>query len=494
MENSTKATINNQAKVVILGAGPAGLAAAYELIKTSHIKPIVLEMGPQVGGLAKTLDHKGWRFDIGPHRFFSKSLEINQIWEELLPIKNLAENDDKSLLLKERSTRIYHNKKFFDYPIKLNIKNLSKFSLLTILTIAKDYLLVRFKPIKPENNLEDFFINRFGYKLYSLFFKDYTEKVWGVPCTEIPKAWGAQRIKTLSISKIISEALKNIVKPKRLTQETSLINRFLYPKLGAGQMYEAMAEEIKRQGGIIKTNHQVNAIKLQNNKIISVSVWDKINKVQTEYEGDYFISSLAIKDLILMSEATPKEIKEVAKDLGYRDFILVTLLYSKIKKTIPDQWIYIQESGLKMGRLDIFNNFSPALLKEQDKIWLGAEYFCDEGDNFWKKSDEEIITFANTELEQAGIADVDQLLDGYVYRQTKAYPAYLGSYNKFSELRSYLDNIHNLYAVGRNGQHRYNNMDHSMLTGLEAARAIINNSGKEKLWAINVEDDYHEEK
>lgn len=494
MEKSLKQAINNQAIIIILGAGPAGLAAAFELVKTTNLKPIILEADSQVGGLAKTLDYKGWRFDIGPHRFFSKSLEINEIWEGLLPIQTLEENGDQVMLEKDRSTRIYHNKKFFDYPIKLNLKNLSNFSPLVILNIIKDYLAVQIKPIKPENNLEDFFINRFGYKLYTLFFKDYTEKVWGVPCTEIPKAWGAQRIKKLSIGKIISEALKNIVKPKRSTQETSLIDRFLYPKLGAGQMYEAMAEEIKRQGGVIKTDCQVKAIKLENNKIISVSVWDKKDNTQKEYEGDYFISSLPIKDLILMSEAAPIEIKEVAKNLGYRDFVLVTLLYSKIKTNIPDQWIYVQESDLKMGRLDIYNNFSPTLLKEQDKIWLGAEYFCDEGDDFWKKSDEEIITFAKKELAQAEIAGIEELLDAYVYRQIKAYPAYLGSYNKFSHLRSYLDNISNLYSVGRNGQHRYNNMDHSMLTGLEAVRAIINNSGKEKLWAVNVEDDYHEEK
>ncbi len=493
MENDIKQPINNQSTIIIIGAGPAGLAAAYELVKTKNIKPIVLEADVQVGGLSKTLDYKGWRFDIGPHRFFSKSLEINQIWEKLLPIKEL-DDDNQILLEKDRVTRIYHNKKFFDYPIKLNFKNLSNFSLPVIINIIKDYLVVQIKPVKPEISLEDFFINRFGNKLYNLFFKDYTEKVWGVPCSAIPKAWGAQRIKKLSIGKVLSEALKNIVKPKRLTRETSLIDRFLYPKLGAGQMYEAMAEEIKRQGGVIKTNCQVNAIKIQNNKIISVSAWDKKDNIQKEYTGDYFISSLPIKDLILMSEVTPVEIKEVANNLGYRDFILVALIYSKIKTNIPDQWIYIQESGLKMGRLDIFNNFSSALLKEQDKIWLSAEYFCNEGDDFWNKGDEEIIDFAKKELEQAGITETSSFLDGHVHRQTKAYPAYLGSYDKFSQIRDYLNDIHNLYPIGRNGQHRYNNMDHSIMTGLEAARAIINGTNKEKLWKINTEDDYHEEK
>ncbi len=494
MENDKKARINSQTRIIILGAGPAGLAAAYELIKTTDAKPMLLEANSRVGGLAKTLDYRGWRFDIGPHRFFSKSLEINQIWENLLPIKDVAENTDRSLLLKNRSTRIYHNKRFFDYPIKLTFKNLKNFSPLTILIIIKDYILIRVKPIKPEISLEDFFINRFGSKLYSLFFRDYTEKVWGVPCAEIPKAWGAQRIKKLSIGKILSEAIKNIFKPKRATQETSLIDRFLYPKLGAGQMYEAMAEEIKRQGGLIKTDCQVTSINIQNNKIISVLVWDKETKTQIKYEGDYFISSLPIKDLVSMSDSAPAEIKEIGQGLGYRDFILVTLLYSKITTPIPDQWIYIQESGLKMGRLDIFNNFSPRLLKDQDKVWLGAEYFCNEDDDFWTKSDEEIITFAKAELAQAGIADTEESLDGHVYRQTKAYPAYLGSYDKFPQVRAYLDSIYNLYPVGRNGQHRYNNMDHSMLTGLEAARAIINNSEKEKLWSINTEDSYHESK
>ncbi len=525
---------SNDKIAIIMGAGPAGLAAAYELALHSDIKPIVIEMDGQVGGLAKTIDYEGWRFDIGPHRFFSKSPEINKLWEEILPKQGQLSQEDKELgrkldlsdklgapnpdeenqimLVKQRLTRIYHRRRFFDYPIKLSFSNLKKLGGWQVISILSGYIWARLKPIKPEKNLEDFFINRFGRPLYETFFKDYTEKVWGVSCQEIPKSWGAQRVKQLSVSKIISEAVKQTLKPNRKTSETSLIDSFLYPKFGAGQMFEEMAKKIITKGGIIKTSHQIIALQTEGKKIISLRVKNLQTGNEETIAGDFFLSSLAIKDLVEMMDGAARASQEIAAGLSYRDLILVALAYNhlslknktKIKTRndlIPDNWIYVQEKGAKLGRLDIFNNFSPWMLKNQDKVLIGAEYFCQEGNAWWQMSDTELIEMASTELATMGIAEKDELITGNVHRQTKAYPAYLGSYNRFSELKDYLNSWENIFLIGRNGQHRYNNMDHSMLTGLKAAQALINyqteqdlQNSKHEIWQINTEDDYHEKK
>lgn len=525
MKNETQKT------AIIIGAGPAGLTAAYELITKTDIKPIILEAGPKVGGLSRTIERDGWHFDIGPHRFFSKSRHVNQLWEEVLPLQGKPsqedmdldrkikisekagapdpEQEDRVMLSKNRLTRIYHRQKMFDYPIKLNFSNLRKIGLLRVLKILMDYLAVRIKPVKPEVSLEDFFINRFGRSLYATFFKDYTEKVWGVSCREIPKSWGAQRIKKLSVAKIALEAIKKIIHPDRETKETSLIDNFLYPKLGAGQMYEEMAKIITKQGGLIITGAKVKSIKIENNKIISLKIESSAidgGSQETEFKGDYFFSSLALKDLIEMMDNVPEKIREIGLGLRYRDLILVGLVYKKLKlknntniKTkndlVPDNWIYVQEKGAKMGRLDIFNNFSPWLLKDKNQVLIGTEYFCTAGDELWNLSDEEMVNFSAQELSKMAIADHDNLVTGYVHRQTKAYPAYLGSYDKFPDLKNYLNSLENFYSIGRNGQHRYNNMDHSMLTAIKAVASLISGEkDKTAVWEVNAEEEYHEKK
>ena len=518
----------NKKIAIIIGAGPAGLTAAYELVIKTNIQPIVLEASDRVGGLSKTINQDGWLFDIGPHRFFSKDKEVASIWEKILPLQGKPSQEDlelnrkinlsnkpkapdpattdKVMLSKNRLTRIYHRRRFFDYPIKLNLKNLKKLGIIRVIKILIGYIKIKIKPIKPEQSLEDFFINRFGRTLYQTFFKDYTEKVWGVSCQKIPKSWGSQRVKNLSITKIIIEAIKQILNPKRKTKETSLIDSFIYPKLGAGQMYEEMAKIIKLKGGIIKTGKIVNTIKLQNNKIRSIIIKDKKTQQDEECQGDFFISSLAIKDLIGMMSETPSEIKNIAAGLRYRDLILIVSVYNKLKlkndtkiKTrnnlVPDNWIYVQEKEVKMGRLDIFNNFSPWMLKNKNQVLIAAEYFCSQNDKFWKLSDQELINFGKKEFSLIGIADESDWQKSFIHRQVKAYPAYLGTYERFNEVKSYLNTIENLYSIGRNGQHRYNNMDHSMLTAIKAVDVIMaRHKNKEIIWNVNTEEDYHEKK
>lgn len=506
-------TVKNNKKVIIMGAGPAGLSAAYELVKKSDIKPVVIEMAGKVGGISKTINYNGWKFDIGPHRFFSKNDYINSIWNELLPCQkneslhdiNLL-NSKETSLLKDRFTRIYYENKLFDYPIKLNINNLAKLGFLRVLKIIIDYLFIKIKPIKKEVTLEDFFINRFGKTLYYTFFKDYTEKVWGVKCSEIPKSWGAQRVKKLSISKLITEALKNLFIPKRESSETSLVNKFIYPKFGSGQMYEKMAQVIKEGGGEIITNEEIVYVDIKNKIVKKIKTKNKTTGLNKIYEGDYFLSSLAIKDLIKISSDVSKEVKEIAKNLAYRDFISVTFIYNKLKlknkskvqtkyNLIPDHWVYVQNNKVKMARIDIFNNFSPWLLKNKSKVLIAAEYFCNENDKIWSLSDQKIIEMAKKEFSYLKIADEKEVIDAYVHRQKKAYPAYFGSYKHFDKIKIYLNSISNLYLIGRNGQHRYNNMDHSMLTGIKAAEDIIyNKNDKSSIWEVNTEEKYHEKK
>ncbi len=483
---------------IIIGAGPAGLTAAYELLAKTDIKPIILERDSQVGGISKTINYKGWRFDVGPHRFFTKSPVVSALWERILPKAKGEFLDVKRL------TRIHYQDNFFDYPIKLSLKNLKKLGLKKIGRIISGYISVRLKPIKPEISLEDFFINRFGRELYLTFFKSYTEKIWGEDCAQIPKSWGAQRIKNLSIKKIITEYFKKTLGFNYHSRETSLIDSFSYPKFGAGQMYEKMAAIITERGGQIILNSDVLALKVEGNKLISVNTWNPLTQEINNYSGNYYFSTQALQELIAKTETAPLEIKELAAGLVYRNLILVALIYDKLNISsrpnkrnsstlITDNWIYIHDEGVKIGRLDIFNNFSASLLKEEDKILLGAEYFCSAEDALWQASDETLINLAKDELERIGIAQKTDFCDGTVHRQSQAYPAYFGTYNRFAELKNYLDSISNLYLIGRNGQHRYNNMDHSILSALTAVDNIVRGQkDKSNIWAVNTEDDYHE--
>lgn len=510
--------------VVIIGAGPAGLTAAYELLKKSDIKPIILETEDFVGGISRTFEYKGNRMDIGGHRFFTKSDRVNKVWEGLMPIqgkpslddkilnnnKEFAENgpdpeiEDDVMLLRHRVSRIYFLNKFFDYPISLKPRTFINMGFLRTMSSGFGYMhSCVFK--RKENSLEDFYVNRFGKKLYSLFFEDYTEKLWGVHPSKLSADWGAQRVKGLSLGKTVLAAITKPFKHNKNKVETSLIDQFEYPKMGPGQLYTKMAAEIEKAGGKIIYKSEVNGINLSEGKI---------NKITTangeEYLCDEVFSTMPIKDLFaaIGKKNVPANVYETAVELPYRDFITVGLLLDGLKiknktkiKTlnniVPDNWIYVQERSVRMGRIQIFNNWSPYMVQDpMNKIWIGLEYFCSEGDDMWTATDNDFIDYAVGELASMGIIESkDDVLDSCRIKVKKAYPAYFGSYTKFDDVKEYLNTIPNLYCIGRNGQHRYNNMDHSMLSALIAADDYIaGKTDKSNVWNVNTEKEYHEVK
>jgi len=446
--------------VLIIGAGPAGLTAALEFLKKGDIHPIIVEQENFVGGISRTVEYNGNRMDIGGHRFFSKNNWVMEWWKTIY----------SDMMIRPRLSRILYMRKFFDYPVSLNANTIKGLGLWRMAKIGTSYLRYSLFQIKKEKNLQDFMLNRFGKELYLTFFKDYTEKVWGIPCEQISAEWGAQRIKGLSIAKTIKHALfKN-------SKETSLIDEFLYPKLGPGDLWQRAADKVLEMGGEIKFNTKIEKLNLK--------------------EYDYVLSSMPIKDLINALENVPPNIKEIANGLVYRDFITVGVLLEKLEVgNIKDNWIYVQENDVKVGRLQIFNNWSEHLVKDKSKVWLGMEYFANEGDDLWNMSERVFSVFAIAELEKIGMAKKENVLDTVVVKVPKAYPAYFGTYNKFGELKAWLDGIDNLFLIGRNGMHKYNNMDHSMLSAKEAVNAIRSGSkDKSAIWKVNSEEDYHEGK
>jgi protoporphyrinogen oxidase len=529
-------------KAIIVGAGPAGLTAAYELLQRTDIVPIILEKSGDIGGISKTVNYKGNRMDIGGHRFFSKSDRVMQWWLNIMPVqpqeeKNLTityqrrhktikteeplpkfcdpEPTDKVMLVRRRLSRIYFLRKFFSYPIQLSLDTLKKLGLGRTVGILLSYLRARLFPRKSEKTLEDFFINRFGDKLYRLFFKDYTEKVWGVSCTNISAEWGAQRIKGISIGKAIAHAAKSLYPAKRSKStdigqkgvETSLIEKFLYPKYGPGQLWEEVAKQVQERGGQILMHQDVQSILSENHTITGIEAANSQTGETTVVEGDYFFSTMPVQELIAgLKAVVPPAVQEVAAGLQYRDFITVGVLLRKMpppdekssknaKKILPDTWIYIQERDVKVGRLQIFNNWSPYMVKDANTVWVGMEYFCNKGDDFWSMSDEEIKATAFTELTKMDLATAEDLLDSTVLRVEKTYPAYFGTYSRFGEIRAFTDQFVNLFLVGRNGMHKYNNSDHSMLTAMVAVDNIAEGvTTKGNIWSINTEQEYHEEK
>ncbi len=514
----------SQKTAIIIGAGPAGLTAAYELLRTTDIRPLILEESEFIGGISRTAEHNGNRMDIGGHRFFSKNDKVNQIWQELMPLQGAPafddlktgtekelnptgpdpEADERVLLLRNRVSRIYYLRKFFDYPISLKPETFINMGLPRTFKAGMGYLKSCVTK-KEETSLENFYINRFGRPLYEMFFEDYTEKLWGISPKHIAADWGAQRVKGLSLTKAVINVLTKPFKSKNET-ETSLIEQFYYPKKGPGQLWEALADEIEKMGGKILCNNRVKAINLEGKTIRSIGAQTPEGLV--EYTADYYISTMPVKDLVDgMGEEVPNTVRDVAINLPYRDFMTVGVLVNKLllqnktkHKTIgnivPDCWIYIQERDVKLGRLQIFNNWSPYMVKDpENTVWVGLEYFCNEGDEYWSMTDKEFTAFALDELEKIGIIDKSDVLDTIRLRVKKAYPAYFGTYNEFHKVREYLDGIDNLYCIGRNGMHRYNNMDHSMLTAIEAVNCIRDNSlSKSRIWDVNTEQEYHEEK
>ncbi len=509
---------------IIIGAGPAGLTAAYKLLKETDIIPLILEESDYIGGISRTAEHNGNRMDLGGHRFFSKSKEANDIWQELMPLqgkpsyddiktnteKDLSngtadpEKDEKMLLTRNRVSRIFYLRKFFDYPISLKPETFINMGLSRTLKAGFGYIGSCVKKL-PETSLENFYINRFGRPLYEMFFEDYTEKLWGINPSGISADWGAQRVKGLSLIKAVLNVLTKPFKGKNAT-ETSLIEQFYYPKKGPGQLWEAMAEEIIKSGGVILKSHRVTRIKTENKNITGITAESSDGK--KEFSADYYLSTMPVKDLIDgMGDDVPLIVREIATALPYRDFITVGLLVNKLlleNKTshktlgniVPDCWIYIQERDVKIGRLQIFNNWSPYMVKDPDNtVFIGLEYFCSEGDEFWQMSDEDFINFAVDELQKIDIINKEDVLDSIRIKVKKAYPAYFGSYEQFSKVREYLDSVTNLFCIGRNGMHRYNNMDHSMLTAIEAVKNIKTGSqDKSNIWNVNTEQEYHEEK
>ncbi len=526
---------NTSATVIIIGGGPAGLTAALEFTRRSHIKPIVIEALDIVGGISRTIEYKGYRMDIGGHRFFSKSDWVMNWWQEILPVQQepckagdpvqisyqnqqreitpipaTTERDsDKAMLVRKRLSRIYYLRKFFDYPIKLSANTLINLGIVRVTRIGISYTLAMLFPRKQERTLEDFLINRFGTEIYKTFFKDYTEKVWGVPCEQISAEWGAQRIKGLSITKAIIHALKTPLQKGSIAQKntnTSLIEHFLYPKLGPGQLWEEVARQVQERGGELLLKHSVTEISIESGQARTVTI-QAPDGTQRQITADYVISTMPVKELIsAMGDTPPDEVKQIASALPYRDFITVGLLLNRMKKNVrslssqtnecpPDNWVYVQESDVLLGRIQVFNNWSPHLVADPDKVWLGLEYFCQEGDALWRRSEAEMTQLAIEELEQIGLIDAHDVLDSHVVKVPKTYPAYFGAYQDFGKIRTFVDTIPNLFLIGRNGMHRYNNQDHSMLTAKLAVDAILAGKiDKAEIWDVNIDDEYHEEK
>ncbi len=513
---------------IIIGAGPAGLTAAYELLERTQVKPIVLEMTGDLGGISKTVEYKGNRIDIGGHRFFSKSDWVMNWWQGILPLQTALASDDRLLgrelplsqapqpadpekqdlvmLIRKRLSRIFFLGKFFDYPVTLNGNTLANLGLTRILRIAWSYLLIRLFPIRREKSLEDFFTNRFGRELYLTFFKDYTEKVWGVPCSRIPSEWGAQRVKGLSITKVLWHALRNLVRPDasvgQKSTETTLISQFLYPKLGPGQLWEEVARRIRERGGEIRLRQQVTGLTRDGRRVTGVTGRDPGTGQPFALTGDYVISTMPVPELIrALGEGVPAEIREVSEGLQFRDFVTVGLLVQRLKiknqtkirtlhELVPDNWIYIQEREVRLGRLQIFNNWSPYLVADDRLVWLGLEYFCNEGDELWIRSDPEFARFAAAELARINVIAAEDVLDSVVIRMPKTYPCYFGTYDRIKIVQDYADTFPNLFLIGRNGMHRYNNQAHSMLTAKTAVDNIQRGlDTKENLWALNIEED-----
>jgi protoporphyrinogen oxidase len=517
---------------VIAGAGPAGLTAGLELLRRSDIVPVVLEADGQVGGISKTVEYRGNRMDLGGHRFFSKSDWVMRWWQEILPVAagqsaagetlrinyqgqsrdftpdaRAAAGADAVMLVRQRLSRIFYRRRFFDYPLKLNVGTVRNMGLLETLRVGLSYGQSQLRHRAPEATLEDFFINRFGDRLYRTFFKAYTEKVWGVSCREISSEWGAQRIKGLSVTKAITNAItanfRTAADTAQKHTETSLIERFLYPKFGPGQMWEEVARQIASRGGAIHLRQRIVGIEHHGGVVSAVTVRDACGAVR-RVACDFLVSTMPVSELTAMLRPDDSHVLRVAGELPYRDFMTVGLLVRRMKSNgtgrpaangmPPDNWIYIQEPDVRIGRLQVFNNWSPALVADPATIWLGLEYFCDQGDDLWSMDDGRFIDFAARELEQIGMLDRREVLDATVVRVPKAYPAYFGRYGEFGRIRGYLDQFANLYPVGRNGMHRYNNQDHSMLAANGAVDAIIDGGrGKTAIWQINAEDSYHEE-
>ncbi|MEI8229681.1 MAG: NAD(P)/FAD-dependent oxidoreductase [Candidatus Peregrinibacteria bacterium] len=539
---------------IIAGAGPAGLTAAYELLKRTDIHPIVCEETETIGGISQTYVYKGNRIDIGGHRFFSKSDRVMKWWFNILPpqgkpsadtiekhheIEYVAESileylcpecistpsaqstiptsvlrtspdpetENDVLLQRPRLSRIYHRHHFFPYPISITLSVAFRLGFFNTFMITLSYMKAQLFPLKDETYLDAFFRNRFGRRLYETFFRDYTEKVWGIPCSQIRADWGAQRIKGLSLRRAVLHALQDLLssefKKKQQERETSLISRFYYPKFGPGQMWETVAAQIQTCGGEVKMHCRVCGVHTHHGVVTSVTVEDVQTGHREEIACDYFFSTMPVKHLIgMMSPHPPHHVVEVAEGLPYRDFLTIGLLLKKlcvregrsVSTAVPDNWIYIQEAGVRVGRVQIFNNWSPYMVADRKStVWIGLEYFVNEGGDLWVMDDQKLIDLGIGEMENIHFLKKEDILDACVLRMPKAYPAYFGSYPQLSVVQQFVEQYPNLFLIGRNGMHRYNNQDHSMLTAMIAVDNIVaGRTDSSNLWEVNIDDDYHE--
>jgi protoporphyrinogen oxidase len=464
-------------RVVCIGAGPAGLTAAYQLAKKGDARVTVLEASTMLGGISQTAQYKGYRFDIGGHRFFTKYAPVEALWHEIL---------GDEFIQVPRQSRIHYRGRYFDYPLKAG-NALAGLGIWQAVLILQSYLRAKIWPNPVEENFEQWVSNRFGTRLYNIFFKTYTEKVWGIPCTEIRAEWAAQRIQNLSLAKAIINATAI---NKRSTKIKSLIDRFQYPRLGPGQMWEMCAEKLVAMGGEVRMQHKVEAIEHANGRVRALRVRTPAGTLRIE--GEHFISTMPIRSLIRAFDPKPPDaILQAGDGLRYRDFVVVALILEQ-EKLFTDNWIYIHTPGVKVGRIQNFNNWSIDMVPDKGRTCLGMEYFCFEGDGLWTSKDEDLIRLATEELGKLGLADVKLVVDGTVVRMPKAYPIYDAAYREnLDRTREFLDAIPNLHPVGRNGMHKYNNQDHSMLT---AMMVVWNMYGaKHDVWAVNTDFEYHEE-
>ena len=464
--------------VVIIGAGPAGLTAAYQLMK-ENIKSIVLEQSDKVGGISRTETYKGYRFDIGGHRFFTKVTEVKQLWYEVM---------GDEFIKVPRMSRIYYKGKFFNYPLTLfnTLQNIGIVnSALILLSYFKAKVQARMRSNWVAENFEEWVTDRFGRRLYETFFKTYTEKVWGIPCTQIRADWAAQRIQGMSLKRAVINALFGSQNAK------SLIKEFDYPLLGPGMMWERFQEKVESQGSPVLMETQVTRVEREGNRIKSITVLQADKTIQIT--GADFISTMPVTALLhRMDPQPPEHVLEAARGLKYRDFLIVSLIIDE-KDLFPDNWIYIHSPEFKVGRIQNFKNWSPAMVPDASYTCLGMEYFCSQGDELWEMSDSKLIELASREVVNLGlVSNINKIEDGTVIRQYKAYPVYDGEYQKHLKvIQTYLEGFENLQTVGRNGMHRYNNQDHSMLTGMLAVKNILGEN--HDLWNVNTERSYHEE-
>lgn len=542
----------SQKIAIIAGAGPAGLTAAYELLKRTDIRPVVLEMTDAIGGIAQTFNYKGNRIDIGGHRFFSKVDRVMDWWFAVMPRQSRPSADtvekrheidfvaesiveylcpecspdgksvkvtmkdvdpektDNVMLQRPRVSRIFYRKNFFPYPIGITFMVAKRLGFWNTFMIGMSYIKRHLFPLKDETYLDAFYRNRFGDRLYRTFFEAYTEKVWGVSCSQIRADWGAQRVKGLSLKRAVVHALKDLLssdfKKQQEERETSLITRFFYPKFGPGQMWEIVTAQVKKCGGEVRMRSRVSGVHVEGGKVVAATIEDMTTGKTERVACDYFFSTMPIKHLAgMMTPHPPSRVVEVAEGLHYRDFLTVGLLLKKLhvqekgkapQSDVPDNWIYIQEGGVRVGRVQLFNNWSPYMVKDRKNTkWIGLEYFVNEGGDLWVMEDQALIQLGISEMVKIGMIQAEDVLDGCVLRMPKAYPAYIGSFAQLDVVREFVEGIPNLFLVGRNGMHRYNNQDHSMLTSMLAVDNIVaGRTDKSNLWEVNLDMVYHEEK